>query len=316
MNKSKFTRNLYLSTKENKLVVYKFLCFSTNKKYIGITKNFKERINAHYTVAKANKGHYLHSAIRKYGKKNFKISIIDCADNWDELCEKEIYYIKKLKTKPPNGYNLTDGGARLGIKHSEESKVKMSKTRKKRIASGLIVVSNETRKKMSKAQKGKKHSLKTRKKMSESQQKFKPEQRKRMLNRNKNMSQETKAKISAKISAAAKGRIISEETRMKLSIAATNPPQERRDAISKAQKGNQYRLGIKHSKESRAKMSKSSSGKIHTEETKRKISIASKKMWSERKEELLKNFIKDDRGKYTSQKNKYLKTFDLFYNGI
>jgi len=51
----------------------------------------------------------LNSAIRKYGKDNFIVELIEtCAIN--EIDEKEVTNIKKFNTLNPNGYNLTTGG--------------------------------------------------------------------------------------------------------------------------------------------------------------------------------------------------------------
>jgi hypothetical protein len=53
-----------------------------------------------------------------------------------------------------------------GKMRSQKTKDKISKTRQKRLKSGLIVISKETREKISKARKGKKHSAETLLKMS------------------------------------------------------------------------------------------------------------------------------------------------------
>lgn len=53
---------------------------------------------------------YFHKAIQKYGKNNFVIEQIDSANNLQELNEKEVYWISKLNTLSPSGYNLTIGG--------------------------------------------------------------------------------------------------------------------------------------------------------------------------------------------------------------
>src|SRR5690606_35167634 len=62
--------------------------------------------------------------------ENFKWEIIcECNTN-DELCEKEIYFIK-LYNSIKNGYNTTSGGEGVsGFKHSEETKRKVSESRK------------------------------------------------------------------------------------------------------------------------------------------------------------------------------------------
>lgn len=49
-------------------------------------------------------------ALRKYGKETFKVIIIDRGTSNEELYTKEIYWIAKLNTLAPNGYNLSSGG--------------------------------------------------------------------------------------------------------------------------------------------------------------------------------------------------------------
>jgi len=101
-------------------------------KYIGKSVNIKKRIEFH--LDKLNKGldtsSFLQNAWNKYGEEKFKIYVIElCPKNL--LPEKEIYYISKLKTKRPNGYNLTDGGDGVhGVEWSEERKRRFSKIRK------------------------------------------------------------------------------------------------------------------------------------------------------------------------------------------
>jgi len=72
--------------------------------------------------------------INKYGIDNFNISIIDEADTRKELSEKEVYWIKELNSKAPNGYNLAEGGNGGDLSNyieyspcSQETKDKISK---------------------------------------------------------------------------------------------------------------------------------------------------------------------------------------------
>lgn len=62
--------------------------------------------------------------MKKYGKENFKLEIIDSAISMKELNEKEIFWISTLNTLSPNGYNLTTGGS-SGGKASEETRIKI-----------------------------------------------------------------------------------------------------------------------------------------------------------------------------------------------
>lgn len=81
-----------------------------NKQYIGLTtRTIYERFRSHLYAVKNGVGHYLHNAIRKYGEENFKLELLDTANDLETLKEKEIYYIAKYDTFN-NGYNLTKGG--------------------------------------------------------------------------------------------------------------------------------------------------------------------------------------------------------------
>lgn len=84
----------------------------TNKfnlmRYVGQTnRKLRVRLCAH----KNNPSGYIGRAITKYGLENFKVEILEECETPKQLNEREIFWIAKLNTKSPNGYNLTDGGA-------------------------------------------------------------------------------------------------------------------------------------------------------------------------------------------------------------
>lgn len=115
-----------------------------NKKYIGITKQ-----NPKYRWRSDGSGYFrspcFYNAIKKYGWENFEHIILldNLTEKEAELLEQE--YIKKFNTRNNKyGYNMTDGGD----------------------GSFNIIVTQETRDKLSKAGKGKKRSLETRQKLS------------------------------------------------------------------------------------------------------------------------------------------------------
>ena len=112
-------------------VVY-LIKFPNKKYYVGITTtSFEERKTNH--LSHANTSNLpVHNAILKYGKK-VKWEVIDQADNWDDLTDLEIRYIKEYNSYiDDNGYNLTNGGdGTVGYKHTEENNQKNSKRRTK-----------------------------------------------------------------------------------------------------------------------------------------------------------------------------------------
>lgn len=144
-------------------------------KYVGFTtQSIEERWIKHISAAMAKSNSVLHKAIRKYGKDAFTIELVADYINEDfalNVCEE--FWIRHLNTHIDNaGYNMTYGGdlppSGKGKKHPPRS--------------------DECRKKLSLAARGKSPSLETRQKLSE----------------------------------ALKGRKVSQETRHKLSIAAKN----------------------------------------------------------------------------------------------
>lgn len=108
-------------------VIYKITNLVNGKIYIGQTKNNVElRFYQHrYSDSVIGK------AIRKYGIKNFKIDIVEECESFEKMNEREIFWIKELNCKYPNGYNLTDGGEGV-VNPSEEIRQKISNTKKGR----------------------------------------------------------------------------------------------------------------------------------------------------------------------------------------
>ena len=130
-------------------VIYKTTNLINNKIYIG--KKIEDRKDYY------GSGTAIKLAINKYGKENFKKEIIEKCNNKEELIEREKYWIEKLNSKYPNGYNITDGGkGTLGFRHTNEAKQKISKALKgKPHARQNWNYTEETKQKMSKSRKGK-----------------------------------------------------------------------------------------------------------------------------------------------------------------
>ena len=94
------------------MIVYKITNLINNKIYVGkTTKSINKRFSEHVKESKnLLSKRYLCSAIRKYGKENFSIETIQLCESIEKLNKSEIYWIKELNSKAPNGYNLTNGG--------------------------------------------------------------------------------------------------------------------------------------------------------------------------------------------------------------
>lgn len=107
--------------------IYKITNLINNKSYIGATKQkIKTRFNKHCYDAKNNYSlnMYIVLAIKKYGRKNFKIEEIDVAYSEKELKLLEGVYISWFKTLGPSGYNIVNIVDGKNIR-SKETKQKM-----------------------------------------------------------------------------------------------------------------------------------------------------------------------------------------------
>jgi group I intron endonuclease len=89
------------------MIVYAIHHRESGKKYIGITRGLlSKRIQEHLR----QRTMLISRALRAYGLDAFDIDVIDTAICWDDLCAKEVYWIAKLNSISPNGYNLSAGG--------------------------------------------------------------------------------------------------------------------------------------------------------------------------------------------------------------
>jgi len=107
--------------------IYIAICKINGKAYVGQTTfTVEERWQRHL---EDHKGKFLFGkALLKHGSENFTLCTLDTASDQNDLDQKEIHWIKVKGTLVPQGYNLTEGGR--GGKHSQESKDKMSASRK------------------------------------------------------------------------------------------------------------------------------------------------------------------------------------------
>lgn len=146
--------------------IYKITCINNGKVYIGKSVNIHHRISCHKSCSKKYNGRcYFENAMIKHGWESFNVEILEIYPKFDKLkdnillLERESYYIDLFKSyNSDRGYNIckisTD---RTGMKHSEETKLKMRRSRSK-----------ETKEKNRLARLGKKHSKETKDKISKS----------------------------------------------------------------------------------------------------------------------------------------------------
>jgi group I intron endonuclease len=122
----------------------------TGKEYVGQTiRSLSERWREHCRPSKSKKCTELHNAITKHGREAFVVSVLAETDSLDELNRSEAHHIEGRNTITPFGYNLTTGGenyirssltrarmakASTGRKYSDESKLKMSLSRRGKLS--------------------------------------------------------------------------------------------------------------------------------------------------------------------------------------
>lgn len=111
--------------------IYEIYNDVTQKKYIGVTKDFKKRVEVHMTNLRTKK-HTAEGIIEdlvRYGISHFSFRIIDFADDKKEGLRKERRYIELFNTYVPEyGYNGND--SRYRKKHPVMKSPDNSLTRK------------------------------------------------------------------------------------------------------------------------------------------------------------------------------------------
>ena len=139
-------------------LIYMHTCTITGKSYIGqTTKSMYERLKEHISDKSKTK---FHNALKKYNEKYWTHKVLAYAETKEDLDFFESFFIEKFDTIK-NGYNSKTGGSH-GL-HSEESKRLMSINR-----SGIgFPHTEESKKKISKALKGRQFSEIHKKKVEE-----------------------------------------------------------------------------------------------------------------------------------------------------
>jgi group I intron endonuclease len=122
--------SLTRSFEESRMLVYLVTNKINGKKYVGqhVGDDLQRYWRRKTCEAKRRKHQALFSAILKYGKENFKIEPLVIVGTKQDMDFYERQFILKLRTKAPEGYNLTDGGGgSLGRSPSFELRKRISK---------------------------------------------------------------------------------------------------------------------------------------------------------------------------------------------
>lgn len=118
----------YFSEKQKGGVVYKITNEIDGKFYIGSTNNLIKRYYTHINHIRTGKNSCIKliRAVKKYGENNFKFEII-CECPTEQVLKTEQEYIDSLKPQ----YNVAKiAGSNLGIKRTEDVKLKKSASQK------------------------------------------------------------------------------------------------------------------------------------------------------------------------------------------
>ena len=203
------------------------------KVYVGQTIcGYKQRFSSHKSEAR-HVNRPLYNAFKKYGIDNFYVELLENNIPYKQLDEREIYWIKYYNCVSPNGYNLSYGG---GTYKTEEERQIMSERVKgdKNPMFGMKGEKNpfyghkhteEAKKILSEKAKNNYNNLSdeekeiNNKRLNDGSRKYIEEYGGGF--KNHNHKEETKNKISETL----KGRIISEETKQKMS---ENHPRKRK----------------------------------------------------------------------------------------
>lgn len=118
--------------------IYMLINVVNGKRYVGQSKDLSRRKREHIRLLKRG-GHYnthLQSSFDKYGQEYFDFIILEhCGVK--ELNERESYWIREFDVcDKEKGYNSMSVGS--AVVHSDETRLKISRTRKERLRLGII----------------------------------------------------------------------------------------------------------------------------------------------------------------------------------
>jgi group I intron endonuclease len=252
--------------------------------YVGQAYDIRKRFKDHRAMAFTKTRKHLYLSLRKYGHTAFAWRILERCEK-AELNKREKFWIQKLNSVEPNGYNLTTGGDRqfeftptvlekmrkasLGRVQSEETirkRVEKNTGRKRTLA---------TRRRMRKAQLGKTHTETTRRKMSRITAKRLREPNIRKWNRERMIKQWRNRAYRRQQRKAHRGNKPSEATRRKLGKKSSlrwKDPKYRRMMVLKL-------TGRKVSTSTVRKIAKSNRGKKRTPKFKKEQAERIRNLW-------------------------------------
>jgi group I intron endonuclease len=145
--------------------IYKILNNKNGKFYIGSAKNLRNRWKRHRWELNKGQHHssHLQRAWNKHGKENFTFIVLEEVAREEDLIPAEQKWLDQTRSYDREiGYNTNPtAGSWLGTKHTDEAKKRMSAARKGKKAT------SEAKRRMSEAAKGRSKSEEHRRKIRE-----------------------------------------------------------------------------------------------------------------------------------------------------
>lgn len=179
------------------MIVYCHINTIDGKMYVGITdRDIDYRWNKHVISARLGSEYHFHRALRKHGEEVFEGVILEECSSIDELKLAERRWIKLLASNlPVIGYNMTMGGDGIfGHKMSEGSRQKMRDSHL-----------------------GKRHTEEQKQKIREAMLRRYEDPTERKRTQDSLLRPEIREKMSTSGKGKNLGRVVSEETRQKIS---------------------------------------------------------------------------------------------------
>src|SRR3990172_8173826 len=118
----------------NKSGIYLITCKANQRKYVGSAVNFRKRFNEHtYDLVKGvHHNPPLQRCWNKYGAANFVFSILEIVEDKESLSAREQFWVDAIH--PELNVSTDVVAHRLGVKETQATKDKKSKSKKRQWA--------------------------------------------------------------------------------------------------------------------------------------------------------------------------------------
>lgn len=119
--------------------IYMIRCTANGDRYIGSAKSILRRKSDHLCNLRIGKHHskHLQNVYNKYGEASLEFLILEIVDDCSRLLEREQYWIDKLKPEINKAAKAESGF--LGLRHSKETRLELSRIQKQRMKSTSLI---------------------------------------------------------------------------------------------------------------------------------------------------------------------------------